>query len=58
LGGSAATRNQHLSTLRGFFDRLVERHVLPFDGAASASAVKETVVDGKTPETRLSKTGS
>ena len=28
LGGSAAKRNQHLSALRGFFDRLVNRHVV------------------------------
>ena len=28
LGGSAATRNQHLAALRGFFDRLVNRQRL------------------------------
>ena len=27
LGGSPAKRNQHLAALRGFFDRLVNRHV-------------------------------
>jgi integrase/recombinase XerD len=27
LGGSAAKQNLHLSALRGFFDRLVNRHV-------------------------------
>jgi len=26
LGESAAKRNQHLAALRGFFDRLVNRH--------------------------------
>src|SRR5918912_1517540 len=26
LGGSAAKRNLHLAALRGFFDRLVQRH--------------------------------
>jgi len=30
LGGSAAKRNQHLAALRGFFDRLVQRHQLVF----------------------------
>jgi integrase/recombinase XerD len=50
LGGSAAKRNQHLSALRGFFDRLVQRHVVLLNPAASVRGVKETVVEGKTPE--------
>jgi integrase/recombinase XerD len=50
LGGSAAKRNQHLSALRGFFDRMVQRHVVLLNPAASVSGVKETVVEGKTPE--------
>jgi site-specific recombinase XerD len=50
LGGSAAKRNLHLSALRGFFDRMVQRHVLLLNPAASVSDVKETVVEGKTPE--------
>jgi integrase/recombinase XerD len=50
LGGSAAKRNQHLSALRGFFDRLVQRHVVLLSPAASVSGVRETVVEGKTPE--------
>jgi integrase/recombinase XerD len=50
LGGSAAKRNLHLSALRGFFDRLVQRHVVLLNPAASVSGVKETVVEGKTPE--------
>jgi len=49
LGGSAAKRNLHLSALRGFFDRVVQRLVL-LEPAASVSGVKETVVEGKTPE--------
>ena len=50
LGGSAAKRNQHLVALRGFFDRLVQRHVVLINPAASVRGVKETVVEGKTPE--------
>jgi integrase/recombinase XerD len=50
LGGSAAKRNQHLSALRGFFDRLVQRHVVFINPAASVSGVKEKIIEGKTPE--------
>ena len=50
LGGSAAKRNLHLSALRGFFDRLVNRHVVVLNPAASVKGVKDTVVEGKTPE--------
>lgn len=50
LGGSAAKRNLALSALRGFFDRLVQRHVVILNPAASVKGVKETVVEGKTPE--------
>ena len=53
LGGSASKRNLHLSALRGFFDRLVQRHVVVLNPAASVSGVKETVVEGKTPEITL-----
>src|ERR1035438_140830 len=50
LGGSAAKRNLHLSALRGFFDRLVNRHVVVLNPAASVKGVKEQVIEGKTPE--------
>jgi integrase/recombinase XerD len=50
LGGSAAKRNLHLSALRGFFDRLVNRHVVLLNPAASVRGVKEQVIEGKTPE--------
>jgi integrase/recombinase XerD len=50
LGGSPAKRNLHLSALRGFFDRLVNRHVVVLNPAASVKGVKEQVVEGKTPE--------
>ena len=50
LGGSAAKRNLHLAALRGFFDRLVQRHVMILNPATSVRGVKEQVVEGKTPE--------
>ena len=50
LGGSAAKRNQHLAALRGFFDRLVNRHVCILNPAASVRGVKDQVIEGKTPE--------
>jgi integrase len=50
LGGSASKRNLHLSALRGFFDRMVQRHGVLLNPAASVSGVKEKVVEGKTPE--------
>ena len=46
----AAKRNQHLAALRGFFDRLVNRHVCLLNPAASVRGVKEQVMEGKTPE--------
>lgn len=50
LGGSPAKRNQHLAALRGFFDRLVNRHVCVLNPASSVKGVKEQVIEGKTPE--------
>src|SRR6516162_10983074 len=50
LGGSPAKRNQHLAALRGFFDRLVNRHVCILNPASSVKGVKEQVIEGKTPE--------
>lgn len=50
LGGSAAKRNLALAALRGFFDRLVNRHVVILNPAASVRGVKEQVIEGKTPE--------
>ena len=49
-GRLAAKRNLHLSALRGFFDRLVNRHVVILNPAASVRGVKEQMVEGKTPE--------
>jgi integrase/recombinase XerD len=50
LGGSASKHNLHLSALQAFFDRMVQRHVVLLNPAASVSGVKEAVVEGKTPE--------
>ncbi len=50
LGGSPAKRNQHLAALRGFFDRLVNRHVCILNPASSVKGVKDQVIEGKTPE--------
>ena len=50
LGGSAAKRNLHLSALRGFFDRLVNRHVVVLNPANSVKGIRENVAEGKTPE--------
>ena len=56
LGGSPSKRNQHLAALRGFFDQLVQRHVVMLNPAASVSGVKEQVIEGKTPEITLDQT--
>jgi integrase/recombinase XerD len=50
LGGSPSKRNQHLAALRGFFDRMVNRHVCILNPAASVRGVKDLVIEGKTPE--------
>lgn len=50
LGGSPAKRNLALAALRGFFDRLVQRHVVILNPAASVRGVKDQVIEGKTPE--------
>jgi integrase/recombinase XerD len=50
LAGSAAKKNLHLAALRGFFDRLVQRHVVVLNPAASVKGVKDQVMEGKTPE--------
>jgi integrase/recombinase XerD len=48
--GSIPTRKQHLAALRKFFDRLVVRHVLVLNPAASVRAERYRAVEGKTPE--------
>lgn len=48
--GSAARQSLALSALRGFFDGLVNRHVVILNPAASVKGFKEKVIEGKTPE--------
>ena len=44
------TRKQHLAALRGFFDKLVLRHVVAINPAASVRGERYEVIEGKTPE--------
>lgn len=48
--GSIPTKKQHLAALRHFFDRLVLRHVIILNPAASVRAERYHVIEGKTPE--------
>ncbi len=48
--GSVPTKKQHLAALRKFFDRLVIRHVVVLNPAASVRAERYQAVEGKTPE--------
>ena len=50
LGSSIPTKKQHLSALRCFFDRLVLRHAVPLNPAASVRGERYQLVEGKTPE--------
>jgi site-specific recombinase XerD len=45
-----ATRNQHLSALRHFFDGMVTRHAIPLNPALSVRGERYSAVEGKTPE--------
>ena len=47
---SIATRNQHLSALRHFFDAMVTRHAIVFNPALSVRGERYTAIEGKTPE--------
>jgi integrase/recombinase XerD len=47
---SIATRNQHLSALRHFFDGLVTRHAIVLNPALSVRGERYSVMEGKTPE--------
>jgi integrase/recombinase XerD len=50
LHASIPTKKQHLSALRCFFDRLVLRHAVPLNPAASVRGERYRLVEGKTPE--------
>ena len=47
---SIATRNQHLSALRHFFDGMVVRHAIVLNPALSVRGERYTAIEGKTPE--------
>ena len=47
---SIATRKQHLSAIRHFFDGLVTRHAILLNPALSVREERYEVVEGKTPE--------
>jgi integrase/recombinase XerD len=47
---SIATRNQHLSALRHFFDGMVTRHAIALNPALSVRGERYTALEGKTPE--------
>jgi integrase/recombinase XerD len=49
-GTSPATRKLHLAALRGFFDRLVNRHVILFNPTHSVRGERHQDIEGKTPE--------
>ena len=46
------TKKLHLAALRKFFDRMVNRHVVVINPAATVRAERYSVVEGKTPEIR------
>lgn len=47
---SIATRNQHLSALRHFFDGMVTRHAIVLNPALSVRGERYAAIEGKTPE--------
>lgn len=47
---SIATRNQHLSALRHFFDGMVTRHAIVLNPALSVRGERYAVIEGKTQE--------
>jgi site-specific recombinase XerD len=47
---SIATRNQHLSALRHFFDGMVTRHAIMLNPALSVRGERYSAIEGKTPE--------
>jgi integrase/recombinase XerD len=47
---SVATRNQHLSALRHFFDAMVTRHAIVLNPALSVRGERYSAIEGKTPE--------
>jgi integrase/recombinase XerD len=50
LDVAVPTKKLHLAALRKFFDRLVNRHAVAINPAATVRAERYSVVEGKTPE--------
>ena len=50
LDVAVPTKKLHLAALRKFFDRLVNRHAVVINPAATVRAERYSVVEGKTPE--------
>jgi integrase/recombinase XerD len=50
LPGSAPTKKQDLAAIRGLFDKMVTRHVVLLNPAASVRGERYQVIEGKTPE--------
>jgi integrase/recombinase XerD len=50
LSVSLPTRKQHLAALKGFFDKLVLRHVVLLNPAASVRGPRYSTGEGKTPD--------
>jgi integrase/recombinase XerD len=50
LDAAVPTKKLHLAALRKFFDRLVNRHAVAINPAATVRAERYSVVEGKTPE--------
>jgi integrase/recombinase XerD len=50
LDASMPTKKQHLAALKGFFDKLVLRHVVLLNPAASVRGPRYSNAEGKTPE--------
>ena len=48
--GSPATKKLALAAIRGLFDRMVTRHVIVLNPAASVRGERYQVIEGKTPE--------
>lgn len=46
---SKSTRKLHLAAFRHFFDRLVVRHAVPLNPAASVRGPRHSVIEGRTP---------
>ena len=54
LNVAVPTKKLHLAALRKFFDRLVNRHAVAVNPAATVRAESYSMVEGKTPEIQRS----